>query len=123
MSEGKLPLVIPLDEGIRPLTGPDMCCYCRQPVGKPHTLKCVILQRKVRVRYTFDIEIEVPHFWDKSNIEFHRNEGSWCANNALTDIKQQVTDDGCLCSVFKCEVLEVPDNPPYRKDMSGKIVE
>jgi len=118
-----MPIVLPDDDGIRPAGKPDECFYCRQKVGTPHKQDCVIPSRKVKVRYSFDIEIEVPWEWDKHMIEFSRGESSWCASNAIEELeKYESESEGCLCGVFDCEVLEIPDAPPYRKNQSGEVV-
>ena len=113
-------LVLQDDDGIRPAGNPDECFYCHQKVGTPHKNDCVILNRKVKVRYTFEIEIEQPHSWDKQQIERHRNNGSWCADNAVSELDNY--PGSCLCPVFHCEVLEIPDVPPFRKNKAGEVV-
>jgi len=57
------PLVVPGDHGIRPAGKPDECFYCSQRIGVPHKPDCVMVTKRVRVRYSFDIEIDVPHHW------------------------------------------------------------
>jgi hypothetical protein len=117
-----MPLVLSNDDGIRPAGKPDECFYCKQKVGQPHKSDCVILSRKVKVRYSFEIEIEVPWEWDAETIRFHRNDSSWCANNAIRELEEFTDDDArCLCQGFHCEVLEIPDAKPYRKDKDGNI--
>jgi hypothetical protein len=117
------PLVLADDDGIRPAGQPNECFYCKQRLGQPHKLDCVILNRKVKVRYSYVIEIEVPHFWDKESIEFHRNDSSWCAHNSLAELKEYGNrDGGCLCGCFSAEVLEIPEVAPYRKNKNGEVV-
>jgi len=104
------PIVLPNDDGIRPAGMPDRCFYCGQRVGEPHGSKCAAVHKMVRVQYSFDIEIEVPAFWDKDNVEFHRNDSSWCANNAIGDIGKFLEridqeDSNCLCGVFEAKFL------------------
>lgn len=81
------------------------CFYCSQPVGKPHKDDCVIWTREVVVRMTVEYAIEVPHFWDKEMIEFHRNDSSWCANNALDELAELENGNHCLCPVAKFEYV------------------
>ena len=117
------PKVLIDDDGIRPAGQPDECFYCGQKVGQPHKLDCVILTRKVKIRYSYEIEIEVPHSWDKDTIEFHRNDSSWCAHNSLEELEEfGDKDNGCLCSYFSAEVLEIPDTAPYRRNKNGEVV-
>ena len=110
------PNVVENDDGIRPAGPPDACFYCGQPVGSPHNRTCVVVTRRVRVRYSFDIEIDVPYFWTADNIDFHRNKSSWCADNALADIEahQAALEQAgnCLCGSFLCEVLDMGDGMP-----------
>jgi len=119
------PLVLSNDDGIRPAGNPDQCFYCKQKVGTPHKDGCVILNRKVKVKYSYEIEIEVPHGWSKDDIEFHRNESSWCADSSLRELSEISNNEtiGCLCNVFECEVLEIPEAKPYRYDDEGNIVD
>ena len=84
----KWPIVLKNDDGIRPAGKPDECLYCKSKVGEPHAKDCVIVTKIVKVRYSFEIEITVPHHWDKDMIEFHRNESSWCALNAIDDLSE-----------------------------------
>jgi hypothetical protein len=58
---------------------------------------------------TVEYEIEVPAYWDKHAIEFHRNESSWCAGNALDELK--AINDGCLCPVTEYEYIEDAGEP------------
>lgn len=73
-----------------------LCCYCQQPYGGTHKVGCVMRQRTVTVRATIEYVIAVPEDWDADQIEFHRNEGSWCADNLLDELKAD-GDKGCLC--------------------------
>lgn len=120
----KIPNVLSNDDGIRPAGNQDECFYCNQKIGTPHKLDCIILNRKVKVRYTFDIEIEVPWSWNKYDIEFNRNDGSWCADNSIKELTQAMYEknikNNCLCNDFNCEVLEIPDKTPYRYKKNGK---
>lgn len=61
-----------------------------------------------------EYDIEVPASWGKYNIEFHRNEGSWCASNALDELAELCGDDGCLCNHAAFEL--VTDSPEHRLD-------
>ncbi len=112
------PLVAVNDDGIRPAGPPDECFYCQQKVGTSHKLDCVCVSKKVRLRYSFDVEIEVPHSWTPEQIEFHRGESSWCASNAITELQDMFPDtDGvaCPCSIFDCTYIETIDETPRSK--------
>lgn len=123
MVEKKINEVLVNDNGIRPAGPPDQCFFCGQKVGDPHAPTCVCLHRIVKVRYSFDIEIEVPHNWNKESIEFQKNESTWCANNALDELNEFAENlNGCLCPYFQAEVLEIPDAEPYRKNNQGRKI-
>ena len=124
--ENIFPLVLSDDDGIRPAGKQDECLYCKQKVGEEHKYNCVILQRKVKVRYSYEIEIEVPWSWTEDEIDFHRNGSSWCCDNSLDELEELRTklnaENNCLCSVFNCEVIEIPDMKPFRKNNKEEIV-
>jgi hypothetical protein len=116
------PLVAINDDGIRPAGPPNECLYCRRTVGQPHGPECVIVEKRVKVRYLFEIDISVPHHWSKSNVEFHRNQGTWCADNAIAELqaltsqedKNGVSFGPCLCGVFTYEYVQDVDTTPTR---------
>lgn len=111
------PTVVPNDSGIRPAGPADECLYCRSKIGDLHARDCVVVHKKVKVRYEYEIDIEVPYFWTKEDIEFHRNDSSWCASNSVNDIKryQEMKDEECLCDEFKCKVIGDSDTTPTRE--------
>jgi len=118
----KIPIVLPNDNGIRSAGKSNECFYCHQKIGLPHKKDCVILNKKVKLKYSFEIEVEMPWSWDNGQILFHRNDGSWCADNALDELEKLSDKLGCLCSVFSAEIISVSDKPPYRKDDKGNII-
>ena len=115
------PVVTADDPGIRPAGLPAQCFYCKAAVGEPHGGRCVIVQKTVKVRYIFELDLRVPHSWTKETIEFHRNDNTWCADNAIEElqalIKKVDFGDGvsageCLCDRFTCEFVGVVDETP-----------
>lgn len=121
------PIVTLDDDGIRPAGPQDACLYCQQKVGQPHGAKCITIKKRVKVRYIFELVLEEPHSWGKEQVEFHRNDGTWCANNAIQEIESVLVDDDdesddepeltpgkyrCLCPVFKAEYVEDVDSTP-----------
>lgn len=114
---GMFPLVTPDDDGIRPAGHPDACIYCKSKVGHTHGLDCVTITKRVRVRYTFELEIDVPYSSTDEQVEFHRGESSWCAQNALVELDRAFPEDGpnCPCDGFSCKVLEVTDWTPTQR--------
>lgn len=109
---GAWPLVLPDDSGIRPAGPPDACFYCDRKVGEEHARECVTVHKRIRVRYSFELELEVPHHWDAERFEFHRNHGTWCAANALDEIGRATEEHGCPCGIFRAELLSVVDDTP-----------
>lgn len=97
------------EKAMRPAgRGARQCYYCQAPIGEHHRPDCVLVMKKVRVRLTVDYEIGVPASWDKYAIEFHRNDGSWCSDNAVTELQALTADEnqGCLCSRASFKYLE-----------------
>lgn len=68
-----------------------------------------LAKRRVRVRYSFEIETEVPADWEQDSIEFWLNGSSSCADNRLDELvkhqENRILDGDCLCSCFKGEYL------------------
>lgn len=91
------------ENGPLPAGKPDECFYCGQPLGAQHAAECVCRTRTVIVRATIEYEVTVPSFWDRAQIHFHRNEGSWCSNNMLNELDELNRD--CLCRYVKWEYV------------------
>lgn len=87
------------------------CFYCHMPVGTEHRAECVTVVRKAKVRMIVEYEIDVPASWGKDLVEFHRNEGSWCADNAIAELDKIHERDRCLCQAVRFECLEVFGEP------------
>jgi hypothetical protein len=113
------PLVHRSDDGIRPAGKPDECFYCNQRIGDKHGPECVAVHKKVLVKIEMEIEIEVPSFWDEDAINFHYNEGTWCANNIPELIQEYLAgfDEGqcVLCPAFSAKYLGDSGAEPYGK--------
>jgi hypothetical protein len=91
------------DEGIRTAGKPDECFYCHAKRGAQHSADCVIRSRTVVVSMELEYVIHVPEHWTPDSIESHRENSSWCANNALTELAalaEHTSRDGspCLCN-------------------------
>ncbi|TXH51025.1 MAG: hypothetical protein E6Q97_19265 [Desulfurellales bacterium] len=110
-----MPTVLVDDDGIRPAGKPDECFYCQRKVGEQHQPDCVIVTKRVRIRYSFTIEETVPHHWTKEQIEFHRNYSTWCADNAIDRISEVANEHGCSCGFATAELVDVVDDTPTRK--------
>src|SRR3990167_3599264 len=90
----------------RPASTANKCFYCAVEVGGYHKLDCVLIQKSVKVRMIVEYDIHVPSSWDADDVAFHRNEGSWCANNAITEL-QTLKKSGCLCAITRFEVVDI----------------
>jgi hypothetical protein len=108
------PIVLENDDGIRQAGPKDECFYCGRKIGHEHKRDCVVVHKKVLLRYTIEIPLEFPHFWTKEQIEFDRNEGSWCASNIIGELEQVSEFSGCLCGNVKAEFVRVIDDTPNR---------
>lgn len=126
------PVVLVNDDGIRPAGLPDECFYCHQKVGQPHTFECVTVTcincygvymedaNSVEISNdpTFTVKVGTytrhdPVSWDDHDCNFHKNEGSWCADNAFDGIEwnnliaknniDSLIEKGDLCS---CQLLQ-----------------
>lgn len=91
----------------------NQCFYCNGLLGGRHEAECVIPQREVRVRVTFEITRSVPHFWKPSMIDFHMNESSWCMGNIIAELEKLDDQHGCLCAAdaVKLEYIGEAEHP------------
>lgn len=97
----------------RPAGPPDECFYCYQKVGTPHKSECVLVCKKIKIRMIVEYEAERPASWDKHQIEFHYNDSSWCAGNALQELKTytEKANNTCLCNEAHFEYVEDVSEP------------
>ena len=96
----------------RPARMDGTCFYCMQPIGAEHKPDCVLIHKRVKVRATIEYETEIPNWWGNKEFEFHRNEGSWCANNMVGELKKYVEEKpGCLCGHAEFEYLGEESEP------------
>ena len=88
------------DNGPRPAGDPGECFYCRRKAGDLHAVTCVCRKQTVVIEYTVRVCVEVPAYWREHEVEFHRNDSSWCATNLIAELAEAYDrDDGpCLCS-------------------------
>ena len=142
------PLVVVGDDGIRPAGPKDACFYCGRRVGEEHGRDCVTVVQRVELfvrvkdrdgRALSGLwQVDEPHSWHKSMIEFFLNEGSWCASNleasevvwdrgsedAPAVLERLHRDNGCLCELVAFDFVRVVDaaarrrNPPFLRGLS-----
>lgn len=89
----------------RPAGELDECFYCKNKIGKPHKMGCVIKSKTVIVRYSIEVMVDVPMDWEKDNIEFQRGESSWCADSIIIELENHSKDMGCICEITKCKYV------------------
>ena len=61
------------------------------------------------VRMIVEYPVMYSEDFDISNVDFHRNESSWCCDNALEELQDFTNDNdksGCLCNRTKFEVIK-----------------
>lgn len=137
------------DPGIRPSGNPDECLYCHFKVGEMHGSECVIVLKMVE----YDVLVgnwdgaeatgvkvgtftrADPYSWSDYDCEFHKNDSSWCADNAVDEIKwlddelsqqarQKVESCGpggmagsqCACDLLVFKYVREFDGPFLSKD-------
>jgi hypothetical protein len=69
--------------------------------------------KTVLVQYTITVCRGVPEDWDEHMVNFHQNEGTWCAGNLLNELLRVVPENGdefyaetpCICHCTKAEYL------------------
>jgi hypothetical protein len=87
------------DYSIRPAGNPGECFYCNEEKGSTHSQDCVIRNRSVVVRMSVEYVVLVPESWTEKDIEWMRNEGTWCALNGFIEVDNLMERTGeCGCS-------------------------
>lgn len=110
------PKVLPDDQGIRPAGPSDACFYCGRRVGEEHQRTCVTVVKKVKIVASIELEIDVPHHWDESNVNFYQNDSSWCASNIIKVLQELDVKETCLCRRYSADFIEVLDSTPRRAE-------
>lgn len=90
--------------------GSGHCFYCPSKIGERHSADCVRWERTVTIRMILEYPVKVPHSWDKDDIEFHRNDGTWCGDNAVQELEQ--LPDDFICQHAKFEYVGEGDDEP-----------
>lgn len=98
----KLPPLVKQSDEAPAGKGSGHCFWCPSKIGTPHAAECPCWTKTVTIKMTIEYSIDVPHSWTKDQIEFHRNEGTWCGDNAIAELEAL---EGCLCSYAKFEYV------------------
>lgn len=62
--------------------------------------------RWVVVEETIQLVVQYPKDFTVDNIEFARNDGSWCSSNISSEIEEQVTEMSCnMCSTHSSKFI------------------
>ena len=94
-------------KAMRPASDKQQCFYCQQAIGDNHKDTCVLINQKIRIQVTTELEVSVPHHWDEGTVSFHFNESSWCANNLINIIEE----NGCICGVTDIKPISLSKEP------------
>ena len=101
----------------RPARMDGTCFYCHQPIGSKHNDDCVLVMKTVVIRMTVVYEVDVPNHWDEDSIEFHRNESSWCASNAIRELDERFGGgDECMCCRAEFEFVRETERGAFLKE-------
>ncbi len=74
-------------------------------MGEEHAQNCVCRKRTVVVEYKFTVCLEFPVDFSDKDIEFNRNDSTWCANNALMELDNTCEAGRCLCPRFEAKYI------------------
>lgn len=96
-------------DAMRPASDQPQCFYCQRAIGNDHQSDCVLISKTVKVRAIIEYDVRVPSDWDKAQVEFHRNDGSWCADNMIGELEEAVEANHCLCGIVRFEMIKDSD--------------
>jgi hypothetical protein len=104
------------EAAMRPASSQLQCFYCQQPIGGHHKQDCILISKKVLVRMIVEYEVDMPACYGKEEVEFQRNESSWCANNAIDELREITADGACLCGVTEYEYIKDASEPYLQEE-------
>lgn len=95
--------------GPRPAGSQDRCFYCHEMIGSKHKTDCVLRKKVVMLQVQVTIPVVVPSCWGEDEVDFHRNESTWCASSIVREFVSysEATQDNapCLCNSFEARCL------------------
>lgn len=128
--------VLPDDAGIRPAGKQDECFYCHRKVGELHGEQCVMVQQLMEYEVLGAVDEDEPqpvgtysrrepYCWKPHQCEWHKNESSWCASNAVDSIcwnddafaqsiREMVESRLCACDILTFHFKRVLEAGPLR---------
>jgi hypothetical protein len=98
-------------KAMRPASSQEACFYCQQLIGEFHKEDCVLISKKALIRVIVEYEVEIPAHWGKKETEFHRNDGTSCADNTIDELQELATKEGCLCGIMKHKYIKDTSKP------------
>lgn len=113
-------LLVTQENGIRPAGPQNQCLYCKCELGQPHANDCVCRRKTVLVRASFEVLMEVPSDWDAAMMESYWNDGSYCIDNVLDNIRAQSARVGCSCDFAEMRVIRDAEDHDHAKLNYGK---
>ncbi|MCD7996468.1 MAG: hypothetical protein LUH21_04460 [Clostridiales bacterium] len=96
-------------ESVRPAGKQDRCFYCGELLGEQHSKECIIRSKTVVVDFTVRTVLSVPENWDEKQINFHYNDGTWCADNLLDELNNRSDKCRYLCDITKAKFIKEAD--------------
>lgn len=90
----------------RPARPDGTCFYCWEPIGGKHKEDCVIPCRPVEIEVRIRLVEEFPVSWSEGDIEFSKNESTWCASNIIDRLEEIVKTGKCLCDVTEVKYIK-----------------
>lgn len=81
------------------------CGYCTSRIGEEHKKGCVCRKKNINVKIHINMVMDVPEDWDKEQIDFHYNKGTWCSSNIIEELESLDKKIGCLCQFIKVEYI------------------
>jgi hypothetical protein len=87
----------------------------------------VILTKKVKVKYMFEVEVEVPFSTDEYGIKFRLEENADTSlegiEDVIEDIKNTYGHEEYVVDFFTVDVIDANlEGKPYRRNEKGDIV-
>lgn len=76
-------------------------------------------ERRVKVRMIVEYDVGVPADWTPHDIEFHRNDSSWCCSNALDELEIFAQANDCLCNATRFEYVGEVEPPADTGESDG----
>ena len=58
------------------------------------------------IRITIDLPIKFPAHWNNEEIEFYLNESGYCSDDLINGLEKYSKENGCICEITKCKVIE-----------------